>query len=280
MISVIIPSYNTGKYIGKTLESICTQSYQDFEVVIIDGGSTDNSLKVIENYKELYSDKISCYILPPKGEPDAINEGTRLSKGEIITYCDADDVYEPDCFKHVADAFTVFKDRMWGYGLSKMIDEKGNEVRKAISAYKKFWSKRYSYNRLLVMDFISSQCLFWRKDLYKDWAIKKECDVDVFEFDTDIKYCFDYDFILRLGDRYIPIFINHHLANQRIHSESMSVFDSKNETKQALWVCRQYVSRRRSKWDLFSIGARLRFWQYFMYYLVTGVYSVLNWRAK
>lgn len=95
MISIIIPLYNKETTIIKTLSSILSQKYDDFEIVIVDDGSTDNGIEVVES---LQSDKITIYSQPNKGPSAARNLGTRKSKGEWIVFMDADDWFEKDAF--------------------------------------------------------------------------------------------------------------------------------------------------------------------------------------
>lgn len=99
MISVIIPLYNKEATITKTLSSIISQEYDDYEIVIVDDGSTDNGVDIV---KSLQSDKISIYSQPNKGPSAARNLGVCKAKGEWIVFMDADDWFEPE-------AFTVFE---------------------------------------------------------------------------------------------------------------------------------------------------------------------------
>lgn len=97
MLSIIIPLYNKEATIKKTLESIFNQEYNDYEIIIVDDGSTDNGLTIIN---ELHSNKISVYTQPNSGPSVARNLGVRKAKGDWVVFMDADDWFEPGAFKH------------------------------------------------------------------------------------------------------------------------------------------------------------------------------------
>lgn len=97
-ISIVIPSYNRAPLIGKTIESVLAQSYTDWELIIVDDGSTDNSISVIESY--LTDDRISLNYRPkdrPAGGNAARNYGFELSKGDYIKWLDSDDLMDSEC---------------------------------------------------------------------------------------------------------------------------------------------------------------------------------------
>ncbi len=90
-ISIIIPVYNTELYLKKCLDSIISQTYQDYEVIIVNDGSTDNSQNIISEYEKKYKDKIFAYYKENEGVSIARNFGIEKSKGEFITFVDSDD---------------------------------------------------------------------------------------------------------------------------------------------------------------------------------------------
>lgn len=95
MISIIIPVYNKSNYIKDTLMSVLSQSITDIEVIVIDDGSTDNSLNIVEKIRE-NDHRIKLYVNPHKGVSFARNTGLKNASGEYITFIDADDTVAPD----------------------------------------------------------------------------------------------------------------------------------------------------------------------------------------
>ncbi|WP_157764743.1 glycosyltransferase family 2 protein [Solibacillus sp. R5-41] len=95
-ISVIIPIYNKGNRLKSSIESVLNQSYQDFELILINDGSTDNSDEIIEFYKNKFPNKISCFSQNNKGVSVTRNFGITVSKGDYISFLDADDSYQID----------------------------------------------------------------------------------------------------------------------------------------------------------------------------------------
>ena len=104
-ISIVIPSYNKVKYIQETLESVIFQKYPNLEVIIQDGGSTDGTLEIIKKYAKKYPKIISWVSIKDKGQVDAINRGLRKAKGNIVTYLNADDLYEKGALFEIAQSF-------------------------------------------------------------------------------------------------------------------------------------------------------------------------------
>lgn len=101
-ISVVTPSYNQGKYIRETIDSVLSQSYPNLEYIIIDGGSTDDTVSIIDEYK----DQIDYFISEPdRGQSHAINKGFEQATGDILCWLNSDDQYAPDALLSVALAF-------------------------------------------------------------------------------------------------------------------------------------------------------------------------------
>lgn len=100
-ISVIIPVYNTEKYLEKCLDSITNQTYQDFEIVIINDGSIDNSQKIIDKYLNKYQNKIKCINKENGGLSSARNYGIEVARGDYIIFVDSDDYIRKDLFEQL-----------------------------------------------------------------------------------------------------------------------------------------------------------------------------------
>ena len=100
LISVIIPNYNYRDYIVEALESVATQSYENWECIIVDDGSTDDSRKVITDFVNQRCDKrFKPFFIKNSGTSAAKNHGLKMAKGEFIQFLDADDVIEPNKFE-------------------------------------------------------------------------------------------------------------------------------------------------------------------------------------
>lgn len=93
MVSVILVNHNYAKYLPDAIESVMQQTYQDFELIIIDGASTDDSRKVIYDFALKYSKKITAVLKPTSGQAAAFNLGFKISKGDTIAFLDADDYF-------------------------------------------------------------------------------------------------------------------------------------------------------------------------------------------
>ena len=100
MVSVIVPVYNSEKYLTECIESIMAQHYSNIEVILIDDGSTDNSGRIIDNYAQRYS-QIRAIHTDNQGVSSARNCGIEMSSGDFITFIDADDWITPDYVEYL-----------------------------------------------------------------------------------------------------------------------------------------------------------------------------------
>ncbi len=122
-ISIITPSYNQGNFIEDTIKSVIQQDYPNFEHIIIDGGSTDNTLDILKRYPHLrwISEKDS-------GQSEAINKGFKLATGDIIAWLNSDDYYERNIFSLVANYFQENSQCRILYGDMTFVDYSGNAM--------------------------------------------------------------------------------------------------------------------------------------------------------
>jgi len=126
LISIITPSFNQGAYIEETILSVITQDYNNIEYIIIDGGSTDESVDIIRKYENRVSYWHSC---PDKGQAHAINQGFKMAKGDILAWLNADDLYLPGTLKLIAEEFKNCPKTDFIYGDCVFVDEEGSFIR-------------------------------------------------------------------------------------------------------------------------------------------------------
>src|ERR1035437_4219419 len=104
-ISIVTPSFNQGQFINETITSVLNQNYPNLEYIIIDGGSTDNSVEIIKKYQEYLKYWVSE---PDNGQAHAINKGLKLCKGDIFNWLNADDYLENGILFKIAEVFTGY----------------------------------------------------------------------------------------------------------------------------------------------------------------------------
>ena len=157
-ISVVVPSYNQDRFIEATLLSVINQKYPNLELIVIDGGSSDNSVGIISKYEHLISYWISE---PDGGQTDGLIKGFNRATGEIWCWLNSDDLHTSSTLAEVSKYFidhpqvnAVFGDTVW-------IDEQGDllRVQKEIPFNRFLWMYTYNY--------IPGMSMFWRRDLYK-----------------------------------------------------------------------------------------------------------------
>lgn len=122
MISIITPTYNSGAYLEKCIQSIVNQEFDDYEHIIVDGGSTDNTLAIIKKYESLYN--IKWISEKDNGMYDAISKGFKMAKGDILCWLNSDDIYMPWTLKVVEHVFQN-TDIDWCTGVPTQINENG-----------------------------------------------------------------------------------------------------------------------------------------------------------
>ena len=105
MVTVLTPCFNSVKTIEKTLECIEQQTYFNIEYIILDGGSTDGTLEVIERHREKLPRQFTLISEKDHGIYDAMNKGIRLAKGKLIGIVNSDDWYEKDTIENVVEAY-------------------------------------------------------------------------------------------------------------------------------------------------------------------------------
>src|ERR1700748_3664539 len=123
-ISVLTPSYNTGKYVEREIQSVINQRYESFEHIIVDGGSKDDSLAIFKKY-----DHLIWVSEPDKGQSDAMNKAFNISTGDIIVYLNADDEFAPNAFTEIITAFKNKPDTDMVVGNLVYIHPQGSNIR-------------------------------------------------------------------------------------------------------------------------------------------------------
>lgn len=118
LVSILISNYNYGRFIEKAIDSVLNQTYPHIEIIVVDDGSTDNSSDIITNYK----DQIVPILKENGGQASALNAGFAASKGDIICFLDADDIFVPEKVQKVVNVFSSSQDISWCFHRIKLID--------------------------------------------------------------------------------------------------------------------------------------------------------------
>jgi len=211
-ISIVIPSYNKADFIEETLKSIVSQNYPNLEVIIQDGGSTDGTLEIIKKYARKYPKIVQWVSKKDKGQVEAINKGLKKATGDVVTYINADDVYEKGALKKVGEYFAKHPSTLWLAGRGRVINDKGEEISRWVTRYKNFLLKLNRYNLLLIVNYLMQPSVFLSKKAYKKYG----------PFTGTKNYVMEYDLWLKLGKVKMPAVIDNYLASFRLTMDNIS----------------------------------------------------------
>ncbi len=205
-ISIVTPTLNQGKYIERTIRSVLDQQYPNLEYIVIDGGSTDDTIAILRKH----ATQLKWISEKDRGQADAINKGLKMATGDIVAYLNSDDIYEHGTLNRIARHFAQHPETQWVTGKCRIINEEGREIRKAITAYKNCLLSMYSHSLLLVTNPISQPSTFWRRDLLDTIGF----------FNEDEHIVMDYEFWLRVGNRHNLAILDDYLACFRVYAET------------------------------------------------------------
>jgi glycosyltransferase involved in cell wall biosynthesis len=155
LISIVTPSYNQSRYLEKTIISVLSQNYPNLEYIIVDGGSTDNSVEIIKKYEKSLKYWVSE---PDQGQSNAINKGFKHAKGDLLTWLNSDDSYIPGALHKVAGAAMAKPQAHVFVGEGQIVDEMGR-----VRYYRKPSAEidiESIYNWLRGGDFMQPSCFF------------------------------------------------------------------------------------------------------------------------
>jgi len=233
LVSIITVVYNGDKYLEQTIKSVINQSYQNIEYIIIDGGSTDRTLDVIQKYKEHLAYFISE---PDNGLYDAMNKGISVANGQLIGMINSDDWYELDAIESIVGVYSHNPEKLIFHAdRFDVLDDGSREIRKFNASELKLKYYGMTYNH---------PSMFIAKDEYKKHL-----------YNTNLRVLADYQFTLEafLRDKSIFYYFEKPIVNYRLDGVSAQM-------PLISWLKEGFVSRKNSGLNNFdnSISVLLR----------------------
>jgi glycosyltransferase involved in cell wall biosynthesis len=230
-VSIVIPTYNRADFLPKTIQSVLNQTYQDWEMIIVDDGSTDKTEEIVKGYKE----SGIRYIVHKSnlGISAARNTGIKKSKGKYIALLDSDDEWFPEKLSCQMKIFQE-KDSKCGVVCTSGYMVKGSKLictREIPADLDNF------YERFLFENFI------WVSSV----LVKKECFEKAGLFDENLKSCEDWDMWIRIAKYYKLIFLETPLIKYVIHSGQLSenILEKINARKRILFKHQDELKNRK-----------------------------------
>ena len=207
-ISIVTPSYNQGQYIEQTILSVINQNYPNIEYIIIDGGSTDNTVEIIKKYE----DKITYWVSEKdKGQSDALNKGLAKCTGDIFNWINSDDYFEQGTFAKLANYFKTSNNVDMVCGYCNYF-----ESNIATITFKHRLQLFENVEKTLIEQKINQPATFYKLSVINSLG----------GINTDLHYGMDLDlwfrYLLQFGQENIML-VDDLFAHFRLHDESKTV---------------------------------------------------------
>jgi glycosyltransferase involved in cell wall biosynthesis len=219
LVSIVTVVHNGEKHIEQTINSVLGQSYRWVEYIVVDGGSTDDTLNIIRKYE----DRIDYWVSESdRGISDAMNKGIRLATGDLIAHLHADDYYaDPSVISSVCSEYLRHPDALWLTGGIDIVDGNG-DILQEIPV------RKYSYRKLIRGNFILHPATFVTRRAFEKAG----------HFNEAYRYAMDYDLWIRIGGIADPVPLDLQVACFRAHPESRSIIRS-DEAYHESWMIRK-----------------------------------------
>jgi glycosyltransferase involved in cell wall biosynthesis len=208
-VSIVTPSFNQARFLEETIHSVLAQDYPDIEYILVDGGSTDGSVEIIQKY----AGQISWWVSEKdQGHADALNKGFAHANGEILAWLNSDDTYYPGAVSEAVNYLQAHPEVGMVYGDADLTDENGRVIGR-------FAARQTNYRRLLRGSVhIPQATTFFRAALWRQ----------IGSLDLDLFFAFDYNFWVQVAKVSRLQYLSRLWATFRLHSQGKSVrFDDR-----------------------------------------------------
>jgi glycosyltransferase involved in cell wall biosynthesis len=227
-ISIIVPSFNSGTFLREALTSALDQDPPPYEVLVQDGGSTDETLEILRSFGK----RVAWVSRPDQGQADAMNKALARASGDVVLLLNADDVILPGSLAAATAMFKREHDIAFAYGDFDMIDGVGTLIRR-------YRSSEYSWDRVY-----SRGCYIFIGSLF----IRRQVLVEIGGYDDSLRACMDFDLLLRLGDAGRSRHLGRTIGRLRMHGSNKSSRMVSAFLREGFGVRRRYARRSPRLW--------------------------------
>lgn len=202
LVSIVTPSYNQGKFIKETIDSVLSQDYPNIEYIVMDGGSTDETLSILKSY----GNQIQWVSKKDEGQADAVNKGILAARGEIIGWLNSDDTYYPGAVSKAVEYFRTHPQKDMVYGEGHYIDKESKVTTR-------YLTEVYDYQQMAGNCFICQPAAFFTKDIVMRVGL----------LNKELQLCMDYELWMRIGKQGSIGYIPDYLATSRMYEENKTL---------------------------------------------------------
>ncbi len=256
VITIVTPSFQQGRFLENTIRSVLLQGYPALQYVILDGGSTDESLPIIRRYERFVSAWVSE---PDGGQVDAIEKGFAATTGEWWTWINSDDWLMPGALRAVAEAALAHPEAGILVGGGIRLDEQDREM-----------------HRLFRTQDQISRPIFWSKNNFMQPStfIRRSTSLSVGPIDPSIPCAFDFDYWVRASRTVQFATVPHLLSGERHHADARTVSQKPRMYRELISVVRREVLPEEQE----EAAAMIRYFQFqfFLSYLPPGLQQFLH----
>jgi glycosyltransferase involved in cell wall biosynthesis len=211
-VSVLIPAYNHERYVGEAIQSVLDQTYQEFELIIINDGSTDSTETEILKFKD---DRIHYYSQENQGLSATLNRGIELARGEYFNFLPSDDAFFPEKLEVQLKVFEETPGLGVVFSYPRLVDADGREIKDDPAAQwpiVPYETKEEIFPALFERNFLSAPTALIRMDCFKKVGL----------FDESLKYAQDYDLWMRILKYYDTRLLRQPLVKYRWHGKNLT----------------------------------------------------------
>ena len=263
-VGVIIPNYNNAHYLGSAIQSILNQTFTDYEIIVVDDGSTDNSRDVVS----VFGGKVRYIWQENKGLGGARNTGILASNAEFVGLLDADDEWKPDYLEKMMSLVQNYPEAVVYYSSAQGMDASGKDLPQTFG---RTTSSNEIYQNLLRANFIIPSTVVFRRAVIVDVGLFEEKN-------RDLHGCEDWDLWLRLAPSHPFAGTAESLVRYRLHTQTFSA-NPRHMQEAVKTVIQKNFGVDDGQYENWSAEKKRAFGGVYRYHTLTSVKKQGNWEA-
>ncbi|HZT28239.1 MAG TPA: glycosyltransferase family 2 protein [Bryobacteraceae bacterium] len=235
VVSIVTPSYNSGRFLEETIQSVLSQDYAHIDYLVMDGGSTDGTREILERYRG----RLRYVSERDRGQADAVNRGFRLSRGSVFAFLNADDTYLPGAISTVVRHMREHPEAGVVYGEGYHVTEAGEVINR-------YPTQVFDPEKFRRQCYICQPAAFLRREAFEAVGL----------LDAKLHYALDYDLWIRVAQRYPMVKVEEYLARSRMHRQNKTLRHLREVFREVFLVLRRHYGYVPSNW-LYGYSAYL-----------------------